>query len=176
MRRVSNAELSLAEKSGDQDPLTHPDTAADARRFLALSRQTESSYSRNYKELIDLQTARALRNMEAELPPLALSFKIASFLKQTQANRLRDIDIEWKSGDIEVQRWMKADRERRHAHAEPAKTEPVQRVAEQSQPKVETIVRDTPKVGRNEPCPCGSGQKFKRCCGNPLRQTLAQTA
>ncbi len=22
-----------------------------------------------------------------------------------------------------------------------------------------------PKVGRNEPCPCGSGQKFKRCCG-----------
>jgi preprotein translocase subunit SecA len=22
-----------------------------------------------------------------------------------------------------------------------------------------------PKVGRNEPCPCGSGRKFKRCCG-----------
>ncbi len=22
-----------------------------------------------------------------------------------------------------------------------------------------------PKVGRNDPCPCGSGQKFKRCCG-----------
>ncbi|WP_343892776.1 SEC-C metal-binding domain-containing protein [Sphingomonas oligophenolica] len=21
------------------------------------------------------------------------------------------------------------------------------------------------KVGRNAPCPCGSGQKFKRCCG-----------
>lgn len=21
-----------------------------------------------------------------------------------------------------------------------------------------------PKVGRNDPCPCGSGQKFKRCC------------
>lgn len=25
--------------------------------------------------------------------------------------------------------------------------------------------RDTPKVGRNDPCPCGSGRKFKRCCG-----------
>jgi uncharacterized protein YecA (UPF0149 family) len=22
-----------------------------------------------------------------------------------------------------------------------------------------------PKVGRNEPCPCGSGRKFKKCCG-----------
>ena len=25
--------------------------------------------------------------------------------------------------------------------------------------------RATPKVGRNEPCPCGSGKKYKRCCG-----------
>jgi hypothetical protein len=25
--------------------------------------------------------------------------------------------------------------------------------------------RDAPKVGRNEPCPCGSGRKYKRCCG-----------
>ena len=24
--------------------------------------------------------------------------------------------------------------------------------------------RVPPKVGRNEPCPCGSGKKFKRCC------------
>lgn len=27
------------------------------------------------------------------------------------------------------------------------------------------LVRSTPKVGRNEPCPCGSGKKFKKCCG-----------
>jgi SEC-C motif len=26
----------------------------------------------------------------------------------------------------------------------------------------------TAKVGRNAPCPCGSGQKFKKCCGSPL--------
>ena len=28
-----------------------------------------------------------------------------------------------------------------------------------------TIRRDAPKVGRNDPCPCGSGKKFKQCCG-----------
>jgi uncharacterized protein len=27
-----------------------------------------------------------------------------------------------------------------------------------------TFRRDAPKVGRNEPCPCGSGKKFKHCC------------
>jgi len=29
----------------------------------------------------------------------------------------------------------------------------------------ETFVRPEPKVGRNDPCPCGSGKKFKKCCG-----------
>ncbi|MCL2378437.1 MAG: DnaJ domain-containing protein [Defluviitaleaceae bacterium] len=27
------------------------------------------------------------------------------------------------------------------------------------------ITRESPKIGRNEPCPCGSGKKYKRCCG-----------
>ena len=27
------------------------------------------------------------------------------------------------------------------------------------------ILREEPKVGRNDPCPCGSGKKFKKCCG-----------
>jgi preprotein translocase subunit SecA len=28
-----------------------------------------------------------------------------------------------------------------------------------------TVKRELPKVGRNDPCPCGSGKKFKQCCG-----------
>lgn len=28
----------------------------------------------------------------------------------------------------------------------------------------ETVKRESPKVGRNEPCPCGSGKKYKKCC------------
>ena len=28
-----------------------------------------------------------------------------------------------------------------------------------------TVIRTGPKVGRNEPCPCGSGKKYKHCCG-----------
>jgi preprotein translocase subunit SecA len=31
--------------------------------------------------------------------------------------------------------------------------------------KIKTITRDQPKVGRNELCPCGSGKKYKKCCG-----------
>ena len=28
-----------------------------------------------------------------------------------------------------------------------------------------TYRRESPKVGRNDPCPCGSGKKYKKCCG-----------
>ena len=28
-----------------------------------------------------------------------------------------------------------------------------------------TVVRTAPKIGRNDPCPCGSGKKYKNCCG-----------
>lgn len=29
------------------------------------------------------------------------------------------------------------------------------------------VKREEPKSGRNDPCPCGSGRKFKQCCGSP---------
>ncbi len=31
-----------------------------------------------------------------------------------------------------------------------------------------TVQNDGPKVGRNDPCPCGSGQKYKKCCGKNM--------
>ena len=34
--------------------------------------------------------------------------------------------------------------------------------------KPRTVVRPQAKVGRNAPCPCGSGKKHKKCCGAPV--------
>jgi preprotein translocase subunit SecA len=31
--------------------------------------------------------------------------------------------------------------------------------------KAQTVKRQSDKVGRNDPCPCGSGLKYKKCCG-----------
>lgn len=33
------------------------------------------------------------------------------------------------------------------------------------QKKSQTVVNEGPKIGRNDPCPCGSGKKYKKCCG-----------
>jgi len=37
--------------------------------------------------------------------------------------------------------------------------------APQAEQKIKQIKLEQPKVGRNDPCPCGSGKKFKKCCG-----------
>ena len=65
------------------------------------------------------------------------------------------------------------------AEAEPQKTEPVLNLRHKTDPaalgdggasaeKEEHHMYNGVKVGRNDPCPCGSGKKFKKCCGRNL--------
>src|SRR5437773_6118847 len=55
----------------------------------------------------------------------------------------------------------------RHGERKPALSDDVSSNGDGSDLKLDLapVRRDTPKVGRNEPCPCGSGKKFKNCCG-----------
>ena len=41
---------------------------------------------------------------------------------------------------------------------------PAGAVVPEREHKQQTVRRDAPKVGRNDPCPCGSGKKYKHCC------------
>lgn len=55
-----------------------------------------------------------------------------------------------------------------HEHVEAARfvrEEGQWRYAGTEKIKGQTVRREAPKVGRNDPCPCGSGRKFKKCCG-----------
>jgi hypothetical protein len=46
---------------------------------------------------------------------------------------------------------------------QPASRQPARVGGDDAQ--VRTVRRDEPKVGRNDPCPCGSGKKYKKCHG-----------
>ncbi|PAR54254.1 preprotein translocase subunit SecA [Vibrio metoecus] len=61
---------------------------------------------------------------------------------------------------MEAQRRAQAEEAARHAHAQHASADEIEQ-EESNQP----MVRDERKVGRNEPCPCGSGKKYKQCHG-----------
>jgi len=65
--------------------------------------------------------------------------------------------LEWMfAGAARAYRYFEADR-REFAESAHADTS----LGEYPKPHVRT----EPKVGRNEPCPCGSGKKYKKCCG-----------
>ena len=51
-----------------------------------------------------------------------------------------------------------------HAQAS-ALPEAEQDSGQQAEAPQQPMVRDAPKVGRNDPCPCNSGKKYKQCCG-----------
>ena len=40
--------------------------------------------------------------------------------------------------------------------------------SEEGESKKQPVRRKAPKVGRNDPCPCGSGKKYKKCCGKSV--------
>ena len=78
--------------------------------------------------------------------------------------------------EAERQRRLQAARTMSYSHADAAdgaresardNGAPAQRRRAQGQPaRVETFVRKERKIGRNELCPCGSGKKYKHCCGS----------
>ena len=57
------------------------------------------------------------------------------------------------------------ERQEHHEIAEFRKTNDTWYFFDGKMASQEQFRRDTPKVGRNDPCPCGSGKKFKKCCG-----------
>lgn len=64
--------------------------------------------------------------------------------------------------NIEVRRPVQP-KETNLKNTEAKKYEPAERMEERKIQK--TVVNTSKKVGRNDPCPCGSGKKYKNCCG-----------
>jgi SEC-C motif-containing protein len=71
------------------------------------------------------------------------------------------------SGLVEFSARFKANGQE-HEHVEIAKFEKTEGewlYAGMLETHEEPFRREAPKVGRNDPCPCGSGKKYKKCCG-----------
>ena len=68
------------------------------------------------------------------------------------ARRMEADGVNFKS-IRQMKKWMKDHEAQLRAEGAP------------EQQHVETVVHEGPRIGRNDPCPCGSGKKYKKCCG-----------
>jgi preprotein translocase subunit SecA len=88
-----------------------------------------------------------------------------SLLSRMQLRTQAEIDAE------EAERQQRLERALRFQHAAPEQITALPQLPAEEQPvgemspQVAQFVRETKKVGRNEPCPCGSGKKYKHCHG-----------
>jgi len=90
-----------------------------------------------------------------------LKQEVVRILSHLQIKRQDEAEL------IEQKRREEAGRRQlafQHAQAS-ALPEAEQESTQQVEAPQQPMVRDAPKVGRNDPCPCGSGKKYKQCCG-----------
>ncbi|MEM1404428.1 MAG: preprotein translocase subunit SecA [Pseudomonadota bacterium] len=94
-----------------------------------------------------------------------LKYEVIKFLSHVQIQRRDEAEL------IEQRRREAAEKAKmafQHAKASAMASDPEAAAAgaePETAPAAQTVTRDQPKVGRNEPCPCGSGKKYKHCHG-----------
>jgi preprotein translocase subunit SecA len=133
----------------------HLATMDHLRQGIHLRAYAQKNPKQEYKRESFALFEQLLKNLKDE---------VVKFLSHVQIQRQDEAE------QIERQRRAAAEREKlafRHAEAS-AMTSPdsdADGPGEREQAPPQTFTRDQPKVGRNEPCPCGSGKKYKQCHG-----------
>ena len=90
----------------------------------------------------------------------SLKFEVIRILSTVQIQAPDEVEA------LERKRRQQAESQQVYfQHAQPTDESGEEGVEEEQYQKTPTIRRTEPKVGRNEPCPCGSGKKYKHCCG-----------
>jgi hypothetical protein len=146
MQRCLKLEHMVMECIGGIDPLAHPEAAQQAALFERYYLRFEGSYRANLRELERLQRLQLAQDVH--------------FGDENPVGALHDLQL--------YQRLAKRNGPLPQAAPQPAQHP--QPPSDQQSAKQIPIRR--PKIGRNEPCPCGSGNKYKRCCGFPQTSVL----
>jgi preprotein translocase subunit SecA len=96
-------------------------------------------------------------HFEADLRRAVADPDTAKRFEEEQLTPFGDILDELSWWDERVEEMEKEERRKASARSAP----------QGSQPSLvaKPVVNPLGKVGRNDPCPCGSGRKFKKCCG-----------
>jgi hypothetical protein len=161
LRRCAVAESQMEPPAGNEteDPLlTRTQAAIDRARSEA-----QRQLLRAANEMRRLQTERQIR---VECLPATFNTNVIGGLTSIRALKLFRQRIETQNA------LTAADIER--ATAPPTESAPTKRT--QSLHAAPAAFPSQPQIPRNAPCPCGSGDKYKRCCGRYAPSVLQQAA
>ena len=139
----------------------------------------DDAWKENLRELDELK--HSVQNASYEQKDPLLIFKLESVnLFDNMVNKINNNTISVLTrGQIPVQepeQVREAAPERREDYSKyrtqkddyPGQSAQAAAAAAPQQPRVTEPIKAAPRVGRNDPCPCGSGKKYKNCHGKGL--------
>ena len=109
--------------------------------------QKDSSKNETIEERLEREMESLPAMFKSKLKDPAIKKRLLDIAKRMEADGVNFKSIR------QMKKWMKDHEKELRAENSDA------------QPKVETVVHEGPRIGRNDPCPCGSGKKYKKCCG-----------
>lgn len=123
---------------------------------MIMLRTVDSKWMKHLEDMTELRTGIGLRAYAQQDPLQAYQVEGYEMFEEMIANIRHDVVRQMFHVQIRVQN-------------EPIKREqvakPIDPATQSPQTKRRPTQKSNAKVGRNDPCPCGSGKKYKHCCG-----------
>ena len=143
----------------DQHWKEHLASMDHLRHSIHLAGYAQKDPKQEYKRESFLMFASMLENLKFDVIQILSNVKIDNSEEVAAAEERRK------------EHAMRQAKNYQHAHPSLSDEMAAEAEAEEASPeqagddKVTPFRREEPKVGRNDPCPCGSGKKYKQCCG-----------
>ena len=138
-------------KDGNQDGKFEKKSILSSEKIVSREKKPEIAVNTGKKEIWDKtddELVEELNKISPEILAQAKTPKMRKIIIDVYRKMLKDgVNV---NNDREVKKWLK-----KHPQA-------LQGGEDQ---KIETFKRTDAKIGRNDPCSCGSGKKYKKCCG-----------
>ena len=147
--------------------------------FLKAAQTCQSEFETQFRTQLALLTRRALETLQEILtgseasPAVRLKAALAVLKGDWKLPRSTDFDTLSQPSES-LRNEMAPEAQSAPAgtfrHPDPNEINTVRNeMPPEPEPATPQPVGANNKIGRNEPCPCGSGTKYKRCCGSPTR-------
>jgi len=130
----------------------------------------DDAWKEHLREMDDLKQSVQNAVYEQKDPLLIYKFESFELFKQMMATNNKDIASFLSKANLPNEqenqvRQARAPQQAPQPKLQTSRSETPVGGQPQEKQKVEQVVRQDPKIGRNDPCPCGSGKKYKSCHG-----------
>jgi len=130
----------------------------------------DDAWKEHLRELDDLKQSVQNASYEQKDPLLIYKFESFSLFKGLIQKVNRDISSFLIKGNLpliegEEVKEARIPKKSNHSKIREGRQDPLSQIAPTSQPEITAPIHVEKRVGRNDPCPCGSGKKFKNCHG-----------